>query len=102
MSNYSIIHKAIENKQQIFAIHNGYKRSLCPHVLGSIKGVSFVLFYQFAGESDSGLSKETDKNWRLFPVEDLREVQYIEGPFFPAGKSKADKTLFEKIDFKVA
>ncbi len=100
MSNYVTIQKAIQNKQQIFAIHNGYRRKMCPHLLGTINGVAHAFFYQFDGESSSGVSKETALNWRCFQVDELREVHYIEGPFLPKGKFVMPDSGIDKIEVK--
>jgi hypothetical protein len=101
MSNYVTVQKAITNKQQIFAVFNGYKRKLCPHQLGTIKGVAHGFFYQFGGESESGLSTETEKNWRCFPLDEMREVMYIEGPFLPKGKFTMAPSGLEKVEVSV-
>ncbi|MFI5149414.1 MAG: hypothetical protein ACHQRM_06740 [Bacteroidia bacterium] len=101
MSNYVTVQKAITNKQQIYAVYNGYKRQLCPHQIGSIKGVAHGFFYQFAGEDESGIARETELNWRCFPLDEMREVMYIEGSFYPKGKFVMPPSGLDKVEVSI-
>jgi hypothetical protein len=52
---YSIVRQAIIDKRQIVAIYDGHHREMSPHVIGTKDGRAQVLFFQFAGGSNSGL-----------------------------------------------
>ena len=52
---YELIKQAIIEKKQVIATYRGLQREMSPHVLGH-KGLRpQALFYQFGGESSSGL-----------------------------------------------
>ena len=49
------------------------------------------LFYQFAGTSQSGLSWDgSSHNWRCIPVEDMEDVNVIDGSWHSADDYSAD------------
>ena len=64
MSFYNLIRQAIQNRQCVTCEYNGYLRKMTPHVIGTKNGKEQALFYQYGGESSSGLSFDPIKNWR--------------------------------------
>jgi hypothetical protein len=55
---YRLIWTAVANRQPVQAISQGRLRLFCPHRLGrNREGRLRVLFYQFGGESQSGLHR---------------------------------------------
>jgi len=52
---YEIIRDAIQHKKVIEATYRQRVRMMCPHVLGRKRGRIQALFYQFAGDSTTGL-----------------------------------------------
>ena len=89
-SNYDIVKQAIIDKDQVIATYDGYTREMCPHVIGTNKdGRPQALFYQFGGESKSGLGPVgSDRNWRCIPVEALTNVYTRSGPCRRGGHSR--------------
>ena len=68
---YGLLRRAAASRQPVEAMYDGQPRLLCPHVLGRKSGRLHVLFYQFGGRSNSGLTvaPEGVGNWRCFAVE---------------------------------
>ena len=88
--NEEILRSAISGKLAVYAIYEGRKRWLCPHVLGHKGGTLHVLAYQYAGESSSKPmvpppipSDGPAGNWRCMDVATMRdlEVQPL-GPWY--------------------
>lgn len=97
---YEIIKRAIQNKQQIHAVYDGYERLMCPHVIGTKQGVKKCLFYQFAGAS---LSKHST-GWEVMPVDKLHQVRAVDGDWYSSliEHNKPDiDTELDNIDAKI-
>ena len=99
---YDLIRRAILNRQHVLATYKGYYREMCPHVLGTKHDRQQGLFYQFAGESSSGLSPAGSlSNWRCIPIGDLREVTIRDGEWYTASNHSRQQTCVDGIDVEV-
>jgi hypothetical protein len=85
MNAYDIIRDAILNKRQIVATYQGCRREMCPHALGMKKGRYRVLFFQFAGESNSGLPQ--GGQWRCINLDELERISVREGPWHTGSRT---------------
>jgi hypothetical protein len=84
-ATYSIVRRAIINKEQVIATYDGHVREMCPHVLGTKDGRPQALFYQFGGFSHSGLGPMgSPDNWRCLPIEGLSDVSTRAGEWHTA------------------
>ena len=101
MTNYEIIKDAILNKRIITATFNGYLRIMCPHVLGTKGRVKQALFYQFAGESKTGLSLDPNENWRCIPIDLLRNVSSADGEWRTASNHSKPSRCIDIIEVQV-
>lgn len=99
---YELVRNAILNKKQVLATYNGYHREMCPHVLGTKNGRQQALFYQFGGESSSGLSPAGSKNnWRCVFLDQLQNVSVRDGEFHTAPNHSRPQTCVDVIDVEV-
>jgi hypothetical protein len=102
VDNYALIRDALLHKRQVIAVYQGRRRELCPHVLGTKNGRRQALFYQFAGESRSGLGAAgSAANWRCIPVDELRDVCVRDGSWFTAATHSRPETCVDVIDVEV-
>jgi len=97
--NYGTIYAAIEHRVPIIATYNGQRRVLCPHALGTKRGRSQALFFQIAGESNSGLGLGGD--WRCMVLDKLTEVNFYPGPWYSGGNHSCPNTCLDEIDIEV-
>jgi len=101
--NFRLIREAIGNKRNIEAEYQGKQRLMSPHTLGWKKGREQALFYQFGGESKSGLSGPggTD-NWRCIPVAGLTNVKMLDaGEWHTAENHSRPQTCVDRIEIEV-
>src|ERR1700739_1939615 len=79
---YRVVWTAVANKQPIEATYQGRLRLFCPHRLGrNREGRLRGLFYQYGGESQSGLHPMgSPANWRCVALEKLSRVKLVEEP----------------------
>ena len=96
---YQIVRQAIIDKNSISATYDGYPRELTPHVIGTKRGVRHALFYQFGGQSSSGLGPVgSPSNWRCIDVDKLTDVRVIVGVFHTAPNHTRPQTCVDVID----
>jgi len=76
---FDLIKQAIAERNLISAVYHGKRRGLCPHVLGWKAEREHALFFQIGGDSAKGLS--SDGSWRCLNLDELSEVEVIEGEF---------------------
>jgi hypothetical protein len=76
---HALVRRAIEEKKPLEATYKGHRRRLCPHLLGTRRGRSRALFFQFGGGSNRGLPPGGD--WRCLEIDGLSEVSIGTGPW---------------------
>ena len=101
MDTSSIIRRAILDKLQVVATYKGLRREMCPHAIGVKKGKVHALFYQFAGESSSGLPP--DGEWRCLVVDELSNVSVLEGAWHTSPNYSIERqTCIDDVDVEVS
>jgi hypothetical protein len=101
-ATYQIVREAIERRLHIIGTYNGFRREMCPHTIGrSKKGEEQALFYQFAGDSKTGLGSDGDpNNWRCIPLAKLQNVSTSEGPWNSAPNHSRPQTCVADVDLE--
>jgi hypothetical protein len=105
LSTYEIIKDAIINKKIVTAVYRGKRRVMCPHTLGTKRGREQALFYQFEGESSTGLGPDGDpENWRCMFLDELADVRSedTKGEWHTAPNHSRPQTCVDTIDVEVA
>jgi hypothetical protein len=97
---YSVIRRAILDKNQVIATYRDRRREMCPHVIGTKNGRHQALFFQFAGSSSSGLLPGGE--WRCIPIEGLSDVVSRFGPWYSGGGHTQPQTCVDVVDVEVA
>lgn len=103
--SYELVRQAILEKKGISAVYHGQYREMCPHVLGTKRGVRHALFYQFGGESNSRPIQPdgSTANWRCIDVDALTQTQIIEiDTWHSAPDHSRPQTCVDWVDVVVA
>lgn len=93
---YEVIRAATLARRQVVATYKGYRRELCPHVLGIKNGRPQALFFQFGGGSSSALPP--GGQWRCIPVDGLKDVVVRDGPWHTGVGHERLETCVDTID----
>lgn len=104
MTAYEILRDAIANKKIVTATYRGKVRVMCPHTLGTKRGRQQALFYQFAGESNTGLGPDGDpENWRCMFLDEMSNLSSREakGEWHTAPNHSRPQTCVDQIDVEV-
>jgi hypothetical protein len=97
---YSLLRVAAARRQPVAAVYDGLPRLLCPHVLGRKAGRLHAFFYQFGGNSHSGLpiGPEGKGGWRCLDVEKLSRVE-LRAEAWHTESRPPRQTCIDAVDF---
>jgi hypothetical protein len=98
-ANYQIFEQAMRLRKQIVCGYGGYRRELCPIVLGHSQGEEKALTYQFGGESKSGLPAGGE--WRCLWLSRVSHAQLRDGPWFAGSSHLQVQGCVEDVDLDV-
>jgi len=102
MDTYEAVKTAIVNKRIIRATYRGRVRVMCPHVVGTKNGRLQALFYQFDGESSTGLDPDgSPANWRCMFLGELSAVSVEDGEWHTAPNHSRPQTCVDQIEVEV-
>ena len=86
-------------RKPIVCTYGGYRRELCPIILGHSQGEEKALTYQFGGRSKSGLPP--GGKWRCLWLSKVSDVQFRDGPWRAGSSHSQPQDCVEIIDFDV-
>ncbi len=96
---YDLVKRAILERLIIVAVYDGCRREMCPHVIGRKDGKENALFFQFAGDSRSGLPPGGE--WRCLHLAELTDVSLRTG-LWRAGEGRPGiQTCVDEVDAQV-
>ena len=96
---YELLRQAMAERKQIVCVYRGYRRELCPIILGHSNGKEKALTYQFRGESETGIPPGGD--WRCLWLSDVSNVQLRDGRWHTGSSHKQPQGCVEIVDFDV-
>lgn len=80
---YRVFYQAMAERKQVLCLYDGYRRELCPIVLGHTDGEEKSLVYQFDGDSSRG--KAAAKDWKCLTLSKVRDARLQGGPWHGGG-----------------
>jgi hypothetical protein len=86
-------------RKQVLCSYDGYRRELCPVVLGHTKGQEVALTYQFGGESKSGLPAAGQ--WKCLRLSKVRNVTLRAGLWHTGFRHERPQRCVEIVDLDV-
>ncbi len=96
---YDLFVQAMRGRKQVLCKYEGFRRELCPILLGHSRGQEKALTYQFAGESSSGLP--LGGQWRCLWLAKVSDVQLREGPWHAGNSHTRPQDCVEEVDLDV-
>ncbi|HEX5927837.1 MAG TPA: hypothetical protein VFY48_00400 [Solirubrobacterales bacterium] len=95
---HELLRQAIAERRCVEAVFGGYRRGLCPHVLGTRDGELRVLCFQYAGGGSRGL--EPGGDWRCLPLAGLSQVATVDGRWRTKPHSQPQRCI-EEVEIEV-
>jgi hypothetical protein len=96
---YELFAEALIERRQISCLYDGYRRELCPVILGHTQGQEAALVYQFAGESKSGLPP--GGQWKCLRLAKVSQVRLKDGAWFTGDSHQRAQVCVEIVDLDV-
>jgi hypothetical protein len=96
---YRLFEQAMIERKQIVCTYDGYRRELCPIILGHSKEEEKALTFQFGGEAKSGLP--TGGEWKCFSLSEVSDVQLRDGPWHAGSRHGQKQTCVQIVDLDV-
>jgi len=98
-TTYDLFEQAMRERKQVVCMYGGYRRELCPIVLGHSQGQEKTLTYQFGGDSSSGLPPRGE--WRCLFLARVSDIQLRDGPWHAGTSHQQPQGCVEIVDLDV-
>jgi hypothetical protein len=96
---YQLFGQAMAERKQILCWYGGYRRELCPIILGHSGGEEKALTYQFAGETSSSLPEGGE--WRCLFLSHVSDVKLRKGRWHGGSRHTRPQGCVEDVDLDV-
>ena len=98
-ATYQLLARAIRERKQMLCSYDGYRREICPTILGHSDGREKALVFQFAGETSKGPLKDPD--WKCFEVAAVTNAKLRDGPWFTGRRHQQSQSCVKNVDLDV-
>jgi uncharacterized protein with PIN domain len=99
-ATYKLFVEAMARRQQVLCIYHGYRRELCPFILGRNKtGEEAVLAFQFAGETSEGRLEKPE--WKCLLLAKVAHVRLRNGPRHGGESHSQQQKCVVDVDYDV-
>ncbi len=95
-ATYKLFEQAIRERKQIVCTYSGYRRELCPIILGHTRGEERALTFQLGGQSGSGLPPGGE--WRCLSLSKVRLASLRDGPWMSGDDHSQPQGCVEEVD----
>jgi hypothetical protein len=96
---YALFAQAMRERKQIICIYHGYRREICPIILGHRDGEERALTYQFGGQSSKRLPPSGA--WRCLSLASVSNVALRDGPWFSGDMHGQPQGCVAEVDLDV-
>ena len=96
---YAVVRAALLERRCVRADYRGLPRIMCPHVIGLKREKEHALFFQFAGESGSGLPPGGE--WRCLDLSGLSNISIYPGHWRQGLPKTRPQSCVDQIDVQV-
>jgi hypothetical protein len=96
---YLLFEKAMRDEKQIVCMYEGYRREICPIILGHSRGEERALTYQFAGQGRSKLPP--GGQWKCLWLFKASNVELRDGPWHSGTRHMTAQSCVEEVDLDV-
>ncbi len=96
---YRLFREALLNGKQVVCRYKGFRRELCPAIVGQSDGKEKVLAYQFAGDSSSRLPPGGE--WRCLDLIDVTDAELRDGPWYEGKSHATEQRCVKDVDLDI-
>jgi hypothetical protein len=96
---YELFRQAMAERKQVVCTYQGFRREVCPVILGLTGGREKALTFQFAGGSSKPLPPRGQ--WRCLTLEGVTDVELREGRWHSGADHGAAQTCVTEVHYDV-
>jgi|tagenome__1003787_1003787.scaffolds.fasta_scaffold20983113_4 hypothetical protein len=96
-SLYHLFAWAIEDRRQIFCTYDGYRREMCPIILGHSDGRAKALVWQFGGETSKG--RDRGLGWKCLFLAGITNAKLVEGEWKAGSRHQQNQSCISDVDY---
>src|SRR5262245_33232113 len=95
-ATYRLFEQAMRERSPLACMYQGYRRAVCPIVLGHTDGEEKSLTWQFGGSGSKG---PVHGQWRCLTLAEVSDVQLTNGPWQTSSDSHmASQSCVKDVD----
>lgn len=95
---YELFADAVAARRPIVCMYDGYRRSICPIILGHSDGQERALTWQFGGSGSKG---PVHGKWRCLELAKVTHVEMIDGPWQSGDSHMTSQSCVKDVDLDV-
>ena len=99
-ATYELFLRAMREKRQIVCVYQGYRRELCPILLGRTGLEEFSLTFQFGGDTSTGRIPAAG-DWKCLKLRDVRDVVLRDGPWHVGDRHSSRANCMKMVEYDV-
>jgi len=99
VATYRLFAWAIENHSPLECTYDGYRREICPIILGHTKGEEVALVFQTGGETSRGPIRTSQ--WKCLRLSNVRDAQRMKSEWQAGTSHRQRQTCVERVDYDV-
>lgn len=92
---FRLFHHAILKEKQVIFMYQGFRREVCPYILGHKDGVEKVLAFQFGGRSTRGLPRRGE--WRCFELATVEDPVLRDGSWYGTSTHRTTQRCVDDV-----
>ena len=97
---HALFLEAMRKRRQIHCTYQGYRRELCPILLGRTGLEEKALVFQFGGKTSSGAIAAPGA-WKCLRLADVRNAVLVEGKWHAGDEHSAAQTCMKMVEYDV-
>jgi hypothetical protein len=97
---HALFLKAMRERRQIVCRYQGYRREVCPILLGRTGLEEKALVFQFGGETSSGPISAPGK-WKCLRLKEVENAVLREGPWHAGTEHSASQSCMKMVEYDV-
>jgi hypothetical protein len=99
-ATYNLFLQAMREKKQVTCVYQGYRREICPILLGRTSLEEKSLAFQFGGDTSDGPIPQPG-DWKCFKLAEVRNASLRDGPWHAGASHSAAQTCMKMVEYDV-
>ncbi len=99
-ATYELFLSAMREKQQVVCVYQGFRREICPILLGRTGLSEKALVFQFGGTTSKGAIPPPG-DWKCFVIDEVKNAVLRDGPWHAGSSHSAAQHCMKMVEYDV-